>query len=40
MKRIANAADLEHALSNLSSGSRFSLVFLRDNQEMTAEGVF
>jgi glutaredoxin 3 len=40
MKRIANAGDLEDALSNLSSGSRFSLVFLRDNQEMTAEGVF
>ena len=39
MKRIANAGDLEDALSNLSSGSRFSLVFLRDNHEMTAEGV-
>jgi len=40
MKRIANAGDLEDALSTLSSGSHFSLVFLRDNQTMTAEGVF
>ncbi|MDH4239563.1 MAG: PDZ domain-containing protein [Phycisphaerae bacterium] len=40
MKHIANAGDLEDALSNLSSGSRFSLVFLRDNETMTTEGVF
>ena len=40
MKRIANAGDLENALSTLSSGSHFSLVFLRDNQTMTADGVF
>lgn len=40
MKRIANADDLEEALANLSSGSHFSLVFLRGNQTMTAEGVF
>jgi glutaredoxin 3 len=40
MKRIANAGDLEDALSNLSSGSRFSLVFLRDNKTTTTEGVF
>jgi glutaredoxin-like YruB-family protein len=38
MKPIANAGDLEDALSNLNSGSRFSLVFLRDNQTMTTEG--
>ena len=40
MRPIANADDLEHALSNLSKGSRLSLVFLRGNQTMTAEGVF
>jgi glutaredoxin 3 len=40
MKHIANAGDLEDALSNLSSGSRFSLVFLRGNKTMTTEGVF
>ena len=40
MRHIANADDLEDALSNLSSGSRFSLVFLRGNRTMTAEGLF
>jgi S1-C subfamily serine protease len=40
MKRIANASDLERALSNLNSGSRFSLVFLRGNKTMTTEGTF
>jgi glutaredoxin 3 len=40
MKPIANAGDLEDALSNLSSGSRFSLVFLRGNKTVTTEGVF
>jgi glutaredoxin 3 len=40
MKHIANADDLEDAVSNLSSGSRFSLVFLRGDQTMTTEGVF
>jgi glutaredoxin 3 len=40
MKHIANADDLEDALSNLSSGSRFSLVFLRGSETMTTEGVF
>jgi glutaredoxin 3 len=40
MRHIANADDLEDALSNLSSGSRFSLVFLRGNETMTTEGVF
>lgn len=40
MKPIANAGDLEDALSNLDSGSRFSLVFLRGNDTMTTEGVF
>jgi len=39
MKRIANASELEHALSNLNRGSRFSLVFLRGNKTMTAEGI-
>jgi glutaredoxin 3 len=40
MKPIANAGDLEDALSNLSSGSRFSVVFLRSNETMTTEGMF
>jgi glutaredoxin 3 len=40
MKPIANAGDLEDALFNLDSGSRFSLVFLRGNDTMTTEGVF
>jgi glutaredoxin 3 len=40
MKPIANAGDLEDALSNLSSGGRFSLVFLRGNKTMTTEGLF
>jgi glutaredoxin 3 len=40
MKHIANADDLEDSLSKLASGSRFSLVFLRGNRTMTAEGVF
>lgn len=40
MRHIANADDLEDALSNLSSGSRFSLVFLRGNETMTTEGIF
>ena len=40
MKRIANASDLEHALSSLNNGSRFSLVFLRGDRTMTTEGVF
>jgi glutaredoxin 3 len=40
MKRIVNAGDLERALSSLSKGSRFSLVFLRGNKSMTTEGSF
>ncbi len=40
MKRIANASDLERALSSLNDGSRFSLVFLRGNKTMTTEGTF
>jgi glutaredoxin-like YruB-family protein len=40
MKPIANAGDLEDALSTLGSGSRFSLVFLRGSATMTTEGVF
>jgi len=39
MKHIANADDLEGALSKLSSGSRFSVVFLRGNKTMGAEGI-
>jgi glutaredoxin 3 len=39
MKGVANAADLEHGLSNLKRGNRFSLVFLRGNKTMTTEGI-
>ena len=39
MKRIANARDLEHALSSLNNGSRFSLLFLRSNEVKSAEGM-
>jgi glutaredoxin 3 len=40
MKPIANAGDLEGALSTLNSGSRFSVVLLRGSETMTTEGVF
>jgi glutaredoxin 3 len=40
MRHIAGAGDLENALSNLSRGSRISLVFLRGNETITTEGVF
>ncbi len=39
-KNVANASDLEKALSDLNTGDRFSLVFLRGNKKMTAEGTF
>ena len=38
MQRIANAADLENAIAKLSKGSRLSILFLRDNQTLSAEG--
>jgi len=40
LQRIANADDLERALSRLAKGSRFSVVFLRGNQTLTREGTF
>jgi glutaredoxin 3 len=40
MKSIANASDLEHALSSLNNGRHFSLSFIRGNKTMTTEGVF
>lgn len=40
MRPIANAGDLEFALSNLQSGSRFSLVILRGNKTLKTEGTF
>ena len=39
LRNIANAADLEHALKTMNSGSRFSLSYLRGNNKMTAEGI-
>ena len=40
LHRIANADDLERALANLNRDSRFSLVFLRGNRTITAEGIY
>jgi glutaredoxin 3 len=40
MKSIANASDLEYALSSLNSGSRLSLTFLRGNKKMITESIF
>ncbi|GEM_PF-551854 len=39
-KNIANAVDLENVLSGLGRGSLVSLVFLRDNKKVAAEGVY
>ncbi|MFC1978297.1 PDZ domain-containing protein [Chloroflexota bacterium] len=38
MKRIANADDIESAVSKLSRGSRVSLVFIRGDKQFTTEG--
>ncbi len=38
MKSIANADDLESALSRLSSGSRVSLVIIRGDKQFNTEG--
>jgi glutaredoxin 3 len=38
MQRVANADDLEGALSRLNRGSRISLVFHRGSKTFTAEG--
>ena len=40
LRHVANASDLEHALSNLNNGSHFSLSFIRGNKTMTTEGTF
>jgi S1-C subfamily serine protease len=40
MNHITNASDLGNALSDLSKGSHFSLIFLRSNKKMTTEGTF
>jgi S1-C subfamily serine protease len=40
MNHIANASDLENALSGLSKGSHFSLIFLRSNEKVTTAGTF
>jgi S1-C subfamily serine protease len=39
MQSIANADDLERALSKLSKGSRISLVLIRGNKGFTTEGI-
>jgi glutaredoxin 3 len=40
LRPVANAGDLEKALAKMSRGSRFSLSFLRGNDEMSSEGHF
>ena len=40
LQRITNTDDLEGSIARLNKGSRFSLVFIRNNQEVSAEGVF
>ncbi len=40
MKNIANASDMERALSDLIKGSRLSLVFLRGNRKMATQGIY
>ena len=40
MQNTANAAALESALYKLRKGSRLSVVFLRGNKELTAEGLY
>ena len=40
MKNIANASDLERALSGLNRGGRLSLVFLRGNKKLASEGIY
>jgi glutaredoxin len=38
MQNVAKASDLESVLSGLNTGSRISLVFLRGNKTLSAEG--
>ena len=40
MQNIANAAGLELALSKLRQGSRISVIFLRGNNKLSAEGLY
>jgi glutaredoxin 3 len=40
MKTIANAKDLEDAISALNGGSRLSLIFIRDDRTISTEGTF
>jgi glutaredoxin 3 len=40
MQNIANVADLERTLSKLKKGSRLSIVFLRGNKKLSAEGLY
>lgn len=40
MRNIANASDLERALSSFGSGNRITLVFLRGNKKMNTQGIY
>jgi glutaredoxin len=40
MNRITSAGDLERALASFNKGDRFSLVFLRGDNTITAGGIF
>jgi S1-C subfamily serine protease len=39
MKHIANATDLEKAISTLNRGKRISVVFLRGSEQFVNEGI-
>jgi S1-C subfamily serine protease len=40
MQSTSNASDLERAFSQLRSGSRLSIVFLRGSKKLTADGFY
>jgi glutaredoxin 3 len=39
-RRIMNASDMENILHRFNTGSRLSIVFLRNDQTLTAEGIY
>jgi glutaredoxin 3 len=39
MQTIANAIDLEKAIVRLSKGNRISVLFIRDSEQLSAEGI-
>jgi glutaredoxin 3 len=39
-RHIMNASDMESILHRLNTGSRLSIIFLRNNQTLTVEGIY